>query len=151
MYELSLLSFVEEKDVPAALTILTGVFDQKPWDSIHHVYNYRGPGQPVGMANPHPTEFKDQPDVPALWKDLDRALSRQSYSLQVRHEVTKEDFGKQEATDLNADPAKLRWVDFPEPPQMVNGLEKGAITQRKKLEIWGQKNLHSLVGGKGYT
>lgn len=150
MYELSLLGFVDDKDVDRALSILSGVCAQTPWETIHHVHYYRGPGRPSGMANPSPTPTAQQKDVPALWKELDRALSRQSYHIQVRHEVSRADFGKGELTDFDADPAVLRWVDFPEPAQAVAGVEKGAVTQRKKVEIWGQKNLHSLVKGKGY-
>ena len=150
MYELSLVGFVEDKDVPSAVSILSGVCAQPPWESTHHVHFYRGPGRPSGMVNPSPTPTPLQKDVPALWKEIDRALSRQSYQIQVRHEVSRADFGKAEAVDYDADPAILRWVDFPEPAQAVVGIEKGAITQRKKVEIWGQKNLHSLVKGKGY-
>lgn len=150
MYELSLLGFVEDKDVGRAVSILSGVCAQTPWEALYHVYYYRGPGRPSGMANPSPTPTNQQKDVPALWKELDRALSRQSYHLQVRHEVSKADFGKLEPTELDVDPGVLRWVDFPDPAQTVVGIEKGAVTQRKKVEIWGQKNLHSLVKGKGY-
>ena len=151
MYELSLVGFVDDKDVPNALSVLAGVCAQTPWESIHHVHFYRGPGRPSGMANQYPTPTPHQKDVPALWKELDRALSRQSYHIQIRHEVARSSFGAAQPTDLDADPAILRWADFPEPGQTVAGVEKGAITQRKKIEIWGQKGLHSLVKGKGYT
>lgn len=151
MYELSLIGFVDDKDVANSLSVLAGVCAQTPWEAIHHVHFYRGSGRPSGMANPSPTPTHQQKDVPALWKELDRALSRQSYNIQVRHEVSRSSFGAAQLTDLDADPAILRWLDFPEPAQAVTGVEKGAVTQRKKIEIWGQKNLHSLVRGKGYT
>lgn len=150
MYELSLLAFVEDKDVPASLSILSGLCAQTPWESIHHVHFFRGPGRPSGMPNLSPTPTPQQKDVPELWKELDRALSRQSYHLQLRYEVAREDLGKERRVEFDKTPGIVRWVDFPEPAQNVIGLDKGVVTQRKKVEIWGQKNLHSVVTGRGY-
>ncbi|SPO05594.1 uncharacterized protein DNG_08281 [Cephalotrichum gorgonifer] len=151
MYELSLLAFVDDKDVPASLSVLSGLCSQSPWESIHRVHFLHGPGRPTGMPNPSPTPTNQQKDVPALWKELDRALGRQSYHLQLRYEVSKADFGKADGMDFNAAPGILRWVDFPEPAQAVPGAEKGVVMQRKKVEIWGQKNLHSVLAGNSYS
>lgn len=150
MYELSLLGFVEDKDVPASLSILSGLCAQSPWESIHHVHFFRGPPRPSGMANPSPTPTMQQKDVPALWKELDRALSRQSYHIQLRYEVAKGDFGKGDPAEFDGMAGVLRWVDFPEKPPAAMGVEKGTATQRKKVEIWGQKGLHSLMNSKNY-
>ena len=150
MYELSLLAIVASKDVPRACNVLSGLCAQEPWESIHHVHFFRGSGRPSGMANPSPTPWPQQKDIPALWKELDQALGRQSYHVQVRYEVSKGDFGSGNATDFNAAPGILRWTDFPEPPQAVAQQDKGLITQRKKIEIWGQKNLYNILTGKQY-
>jgi mediator of RNA polymerase II transcription subunit 18 len=150
MYELSLLAIVAEKDVPRACNVLSGLCAQEPWESIHHVHFFRGPGRPSGMSNPSPTPTQQQKDIPALWKELDQALSRQSYHMQVRYEVSRGDFGSGNMVDFNAAPGILRWTDFPEPPAVVASQEKGLITQRKKIEIWGQKNLYNVLMGKQY-
>lgn len=43
-------------------------------------------------------------------------------------------------SDLNAIPGILRWTDFPDPPQ-----GRPNIIQRKKVELWDQKKLLSVM------
>lgn len=46
------------------------------------------------------------------------------------------------ASNMNLDSTAgiLRWTDFPDPPQ-----GKPVLTQRKKVELWEQKNLPSIL------
>lgn len=63
------------------------------------------------------------------------------------NEVVKErDMGSgAQAVNLDELSGVLRWTDFPEPPQ-----GRPILTQRKKVEIWEQKKLPSILRDNSY-
>lgn len=50
-----------------------------------------------------------------------------------------------QAVNLDELSGVLRWTDFPEPPQ-----GRPILTQRKKVEIWEQKKLPSILRDNSY-
>lgn len=82
-------------------------------------------------------------DATFLWKEISQNLLRQSYVIQARYDIAKE---RQTAPmDLIATPGMLRWTDFPEPPH-----GRPMLTQRKKIEIWDQRNLPIVMRDNNY-
>lgn len=50
------------------------------------------------------------------------------------------------AMDLDATQGILRWTDFPDPPR-----GQPLLTQRKKVELWEQKKLPSVMRDNNHT
>ncbi|KAG7116465.1 hypothetical protein HYQ44_007084 [Verticillium longisporum] len=117
-----------------------------PWESLHRVLYFKGPSRPNGISNQNSIVKSQRKDVSGLWKDLHQQLSRQSYVIQARYEVFKDkDFGTETPADFDARAGVLRWTDFPDPPH-----KGSAVTQRKKNEIWEQRNLPSIMRDNKY-
>lgn len=142
MYELFLTALVEDSDFGAACAVLGGLCGMSPWESVHRVLYFQGPPRPVGISNQSSIDKPIRKDAGFLWKDLHQNLGRQSFVLQARYEVLKDrDMGPNAiATDLDATPGILRWTDFPDPPH-----GRPILTQRKKVELWEQKKLPSIM------
>ncbi|KXH67931.1 hypothetical protein CSAL01_01100 [Colletotrichum salicis] len=147
MYELFLTTLVDDDDIQAACSVLGGLCAMPAWQSLHRVLYFKGPGKPGGISNQTSIVKTPRKDIQMLWKDLHQQLSRQSYILQARYEVFKDkDFGPTAPeVDFNARPGTLRWTDFPDPPQV-----RSSVTQRKKTEIWDQRNLLSVMKDNNY-
>jgi mediator of RNA polymerase II transcription subunit 18, fungi type len=150
MYELCLSAMIEENDEHRAKAVFCGLcaIDQ-PWYDLHHVVFFRGPNEarPRGIFNTSSIHrFTTDKEVAMDWKDLHQNLTRQAYVIRTKYQVYQNvDFGAP-VGDFNARPGKLHWMDFPEPPQ-----GRPAITQRKKVEIWDQQNLHKVLNDNKYT
>ncbi|KAH7149082.1 mediator complex, subunit Med18 [Dactylonectria estremocensis] len=142
MYEVFLTALVEENDFGAACAVLGGLCGMSPWESVHRVLYFQGPPRPVGISNQSSIDKPIRKDVGLLWKDLHQNLARQSFVLQARYEILKDrDMSvNAPATDLDATPGMLRWTDFPDPPH-----GRPLLTQRKKVELWEQKKLPSVM------
>ncbi|KAM5352782.1 hypothetical protein ACJ41O_005504 [Fusarium nematophilum] len=142
MYELFLTALVEDSDFGAACAVLGGLCGMPPWESVHRVLYFQGPPRPVGISNQNSIDKPIRKDTGFLWKELHQNLSRQSFVLQTRYEVLKDrGMGPDAAPmDLDATPGILRWTDFPDPPH-----GRPMLTQRKKVELWDQKKLPSVL------
>ena len=147
MYELSLTALIDGKDLDAACSVLEGLCGMPPWQSVHRVLYYQGPPKPRGLSNLASVEKPARKDTAMLWKELHQSLSRQSFILQIRYEVLKDrDFGgKPGAVTLETSQGVLRWTDFPDPPH-----GRPMIIQRKKVELWDQKRLPTIMTDNGY-
>ncbi|KAE9581393.1 Mediator of RNA polymerase II transcription subunit 18 [Colletotrichum fructicola] len=148
MYELFLTTLVDDDDIQAACAVLGGLCAMPAWQSLHRVLYFKGPAKPGGISNQNSIVKTPRKDIQMLWKDLHQQLSRQSYILQARYEVFKDkDFGPTAPeVDFNTRPGTLRWTDFPDPPQ--GG--RSTVTQRKKTEIWDQRNLPAVMKDNNY-
>ena len=146
MYEVFLTAFVEDADLPAARAVLGGLCGMPAWESLSRVLYFQGTGRPSGISNQSSIE-RPVRNVALLWRELHQSLSRQSFVLQARYEVVKErDMGSgAQAVNLDELSGVLRWTDFPEPPQ-----GRPILTQRKKVEIWEQKKLPSILRDNSY-
>ena len=147
MYELFLTAFIEEADLPAACSILSGLCGMSPWESLSRVLYFQGPPRPAGISNQSSIEKPLRKDTGYLWKELHQSLSRQSYVLQARYEIVRDrDMGPgAKEVELDATPGVLRWTDFPEPPH-----GRPILAQRKKVEIWEQRKLPSILTDNKY-
>lgn len=142
MYELFLTALVEDSDFKAACSILSGLCGMPPWESVARVLYFQGPPKPSGLPNHSNLDKPIRKDSAYLLKELHQSLSRQSFILQVRYDVSKDrDMGPSAPpADLDSTPGMLRWTDFPDPPH-----GRPHITQRKKIELWEQKKLPSFM------
>ena len=147
MYELSLTAFVGHRDFDAACSIIGGLCSMPPWESLHRVLYFQGPPKPNGIANLNSVEKPVRKDTTVLWKELHQSLSRQSFIVQARYDVLKHrDFGNEAPwMDLNNTQGTLRWLDFPDPPH-----GRPMLTQRKKVELWDQKKLPTVMRENRY-
>ncbi|PHH71091.1 hypothetical protein CDD82_6758 [Ophiocordyceps australis] len=147
MYELFLTALVEPGDLEAACSVLGGLCSMTPWETISRVVYYQGPSKPNGISNQTSIDKPMRKDTALLWKDLHQNLSRQSYIVQARYDVSKQrDMGPQAmAMDLNNTPGILRWTDFPDPPH-----GRPLIIQRKFVDLWEQKKLPSVMRDNQY-
>ncbi|KAF7558426.1 hypothetical protein G7046_g5746 [Stylonectria norvegica] len=142
MYEIFLTGLVAEKDFDAARAVLGGLCGMDAWESVYRVLYFQGPPRPTGISNQASIDKPIRKENGFLWKDLHQSLSRQSFLLQTRYEVLKSrDFGlNAPATDLDSVSGTLRWTNFPDPPH-----DRPVLIQRKKVELWDQKKLSSLM------
>lgn len=150
MYEIFLTTVIPPEDIKATCSILAGLCAMPAWESLNRVLYFKGPSRPNGFSNQSSiVKAGQRKDAGALWKEMHQQLSRQSHVIQARYEVFKDkDFGNTEPADFDARPGVLRFTDFPDPPL------KGAnanLTQRKKTEIWDQKNLPSIMRDNNYV
>lgn len=147
MYEIFLTAFVEDKDYDAACSVIGGLCAMKPWESIHRILYFQGPGRPTGLSNQSSIEKPIRKTVAPLWKELHQNLSRQSFVLQARYDVLKErDMGPEgKPMELKTTPGILRWADFPDPPT-----SKTHLTQRKMVELWEQRDIPSILKDNHY-
>lgn len=147
MYELFLTALVEDKDLNTACAILSGLCGMPPWESVHRVLYFQGPPRPVGISNQSSIDKPMRKDIGFLWKELHQNLMRQSFILQARYEVLKDrDMGPNAPSmDLDAQQGILRWTDFPDPPR-----GQPLLIQRKKVELWDQKKLPSVMRDNNY-
>ncbi|KAH6684944.1 mediator complex, subunit Med18 [Plectosphaerella plurivora] len=149
MYDIFLSSIVQDEDIKATCSILSGLCAMPAWESLHRVLYFKGPARPNGISNQSSiVKTGQRKDTIALWKELHQQLSRQSYVVQARFEVFKDkDFGNATPANFDAQPGVLRWTDFPDPPQKGAG---AGVTQRKRTEIWEQRNLPSIMRDNNY-
>jgi mediator of RNA polymerase II transcription subunit 18 len=147
MYELSLTALVEDSDFAAACAVLSGVCAMPPWETRNRVLYFQGPPRASGISNQSSFEKPIRKEVAILWKELHQNLSRQSFVMQARYDILKDrDMGPAAAPmDLDAAPGILRWADFPDPPH-----GRPMITQRKKVELWDQRKLPSIMRDNHY-
>ncbi|KFH42801.1 Mediator of RNA polymerase II transcription subunit-like protein [Hapsidospora chrysogenum ATCC 11550] len=148
MYELFLTALVEDADFKAACSVLSGLCGMAPWESVTRVLYFQGPPKPSGISNHSSLEKPFRKDTAYLLKELHQSLSRQSFIIQARYEILKDrDMGPTAApADLDSTPGMLRWTDFPDPPH-----GRPNITQRKKIEVWEQKKIPTLLSDNSYT
>lgn len=143
MYEVFLTAIVDDSSFSAACAVLGGLCGMRPWQSFQRVLYFHGPPRAGGIPHQDNLEKPLRKDATFLWKELGQNLLRQSYVIQTRYEVPKD---RQTAPmDLNGTQGILRWTDFPEPPH-----GRPMLTQRKKTEIWDQKNLPTILRDNNY-
>jgi mediator of RNA polymerase II transcription subunit 18 len=145
MYELFLTALIEEGDLQAALSILTGICGMQSWHSIQRVLYFQcasATGRPTGFQNYKSLDKPLRRDTEWFLKELNAALSRQSFIMQARYDVVKDrDMGPNaKEMDFDAMSGILRWTEFPSAPQ-----GRPHITHRKKIELWEQKKIWSLM------
>ncbi|KAF4976020.1 hypothetical protein FZEAL_7276 [Fusarium zealandicum] len=147
MYELVLTALVEDHNFGAACAVLGGLCGMTPWESVQRVLYFQGPPRPVGISNQSSIDKPIRKDTGFLWKELHQNLMRQSYILQARYDVLKDrDMGPNATSmDLDTTPGILRWTDFPDPPR-----GQPLLAQRKKVELWDQKKLPSVMRDNNY-
>lgn len=133
---------VDDRDFSTACSILGGVCAMEPWQSINRVLYYQGPPKPSGLSNQSSIEKPVRKNTAPLWKELHQNLTRQSFIVQARYDILKDrDMGSSATPmDINTTGGTLRWTDFPDPPH-----GKPVLTQRKKVELWDQKNIPSVL------
>ncbi|ODA77416.1 hypothetical protein RJ55_07045 [Drechmeria coniospora] len=137
MYQLFLTATVEEGDFQAACAVLGGFCAMAPWQTVDRVLYFQGPPRPTGMSNQNSIEKPMRKDVAFLYKDLHQNLSRQSFILQARYDVSKDrHMGPQaEPLDLETSAGILRWNDFPDPPRGIPLLMQRKLVELFKTEI----------------
>ncbi|KAF9772497.1 hypothetical protein IL306_009801 [Fusarium sp. DS 682] len=142
MHEIFLTALIEDKDFSSACAVLGGLTNMDPWQSIQRVLYFQGPQRPMGISNQSSIEKPIRNNTGFLWKELHQNLTRQSFILQTRYDVLKDrDMGvNAPPMDLDAMQGVLRWTDFPDPPR-----GQPLLTQRKKVELWDQKKLPSVM------
>ncbi|KAJ4042840.1 hypothetical protein NW763_011660 [Fusarium oxysporum] len=148
MHEIFLTALIEDKDFTSACAVLGGLTNMDPWESIQRVLYFQGPQRPMGISNQSSIEKPIRNNTGFLWKELHQNLTRQSFILQTRHDVLKDrDMGANAPPmDLDATQGILRWTDFPDPPR-----GQPLLTQRKKVELWDQKKLPSIMRDNNHT
>ncbi|CAF3615900.1 hypothetical protein SNK03_003890 [Fusarium graminearum] len=149
MHEIFLTALIEDKDFAGACSVLGGLTNMDPWESIQRVLYFQGPPRPMGIFNQSSIKKPiSPPNTGFLWKELHQNLTRQSFILQTRYDVLKDrDMGTNApAMDLDATQGVLKWTDFPDPPR-----GQPLLTQRKKVELWEQKMLPSLMRDNNHT
>ncbi|KAI1015835.1 hypothetical protein LB505_003945 [Fusarium chuoi] len=142
MHEIFLTALIEDKDFTSACAVLGGLTNMDPWQSIQRVLYFQGPQRPTGISNQSSIEKPIRNNNGFLWKELHQNLTRQSFILQTRYDLLKDrDMGADASPmDLDATQGILRWTDFPDPPR-----GQPLLTQRKKVELWDQKKLPSVM------
>lgn len=150
MYELFLTALIEGVDVEPACAILSGVCGMQPWHSTERVLYFQGPARPAGMGNLNSLgpSIRDRQNRKAhQFKELHQKLSKESFILQTRFDVSKDThLGPSAAPmDLNSSAGILRWTDFPDPTH-----NRPHLTSRGKVEIWDQPGLMTVMGDNQY-
>ncbi len=76
-------------------------------------------------------------------------LIRQPYVVRAKYNVSKDiDFGWDfPPYDLNSKEGILHWADLPDPPHSA----RPQMTVRKKVEIWHQANIPTILADNKYT
>jgi mediator of RNA polymerase II transcription subunit 18 len=148
MHEIFLTALIEDKDFGATCDVLGGLTNMDPWEAVQRVLYFQGPSQPKGISNQASIEKPLRKDTGFLWNQLHQNLTRQSYILQTRYDVLKDRHMGPDASamDLDATQGMLRWTDFPDPPR-----GQPLLTQRKKVELWEQKKLPSVMRDNNHT
>lgn len=146
MYELFLTGIVDDAELDKAKDVFGALCRMTPYRSVNRVLYYQGPPRPGGMANLSALGKPIRKEIGMLWKELHQTLTRQSYILQARYEVVNNRDGPiAPPLDLDATPGILRFTDFPDPPR-----GQPLITQRKKVEIWEQQKLPTIMAANNY-
>lgn len=151
MYELFLTALIEGVDLDPACAILSGVCGMQPWHSTERVLFFQGPYRPSGLANLNSLgpSIRDRNNRKVhQFKELHQKLSKESFVLQTRYDVSKDtQMGPEAAAmDLNSTPGILRWTDFPDPPH-----NRPHLTSRGKVEIWDQPGLMAMMADNQFT
>ncbi|KAF4452435.1 hypothetical protein F53441_4715 [Fusarium austroafricanum] len=148
MHEIFLTALVEDKDFSSACAVLGGLTNMDPWESVQRVLYFQGPQRPMGFSKMNSIEKPVRKDIGFLWKELHQNLTRQSFILQTRYDVLKDrDMGPSASPmDLDTTQGVLRWTDFPDPPR-----GQPLLTQRKKVELWEQRKLPSVLRENSHT
>lgn len=124
----------------------------QPWHSTERVLFFQGPSRPAGMANLNSLgpSIRDRNNRKAhQFKELHQKLSKESFVLQTRYDVSKDTQMGASAVpmDLNNTAGILRWTDFPDPPHN----RPPHLTSRGKVEIWDQPGLMTVMMDNQYT
>ncbi|KAH7261759.1 mediator complex, subunit Med18 [Fusarium tricinctum] len=148
MHEIFLTALIEDKDFGATCDVLGGLTNMDAWEAVQRVLYFQGPSQPKGISNQNSIEKPLRKDTGFLWNQLHQNLTRQSYILQTRYDVLKDRHMGPDASTMDLDTTQgiLRWTDFPDPPR-----GQPLLTQRKKVELWEQKKLPSVMRDNNYT
>jgi mediator of RNA polymerase II transcription subunit 18 len=170
MYELFLTAFVNDVDFDNARSILSSYCWSDPNPRLWRVFHFAGPPQPKPLAKRNningirpaadpfmfglPGAEPLMPQVGAYvdpaWKELSDIVKKQSYIVSARYQVSKAiDFGAEagappQQKPLAATPGALFWSEIPDPASVAGG--QSLVMQRKKIEIWDQLNLPSVLG-----
>lgn len=165
MYELFLTAFVNDVDFDNARSILSSYCWSDPNPRLWRVLHFTGPAQPKPLAKrnningirPAPDPFMfglpgAEPLMPQVstyvdpaWKDFSDIVKKQSYIVTARYQVSKAiDFGGgPQQRPLPATPGALFWSEIPDPASVAGG--QSLVMQRKKIEIWDQLNLPTVL------
>lgn len=169
MYELFLTAFVNDVDFDNARSILSSYCWSDPNPRLFRVFHFAGPAQPkplakrnningirpapdpfmFGLPNAEPLQSQPGAYVDPAWKELSDIIKKQSYIVTARYQVSKAvDFGAEagapQQKSLAAMPGALFWSEIPDPASVAGG--QSLVMQRKKIEIWDQLNLPTVLG-----
>ncbi|KAI1485648.1 mediator complex, subunit Med18 [Biscogniauxia mediterranea] len=143
MRELFLTATVPASDFDVACAIFQGLTWMTARQTAYRILYFAG--QPVPKGLPNMRNLRMTPLAP-LWNELSRQLSRSSYVLQTRYEVSPTaDFGKDTGMDFNNSKGTLLWTDLPDP------LRDTPIISRKKVEIPDQTFLPTILADNSHT
>ncbi|KKA29690.1 hypothetical protein TD95_001357 [Thielaviopsis punctulata] len=145
MLELFLTAIIDPEDEPKARAVLKGLCARSGYETYTRSLHFQGPARPTAMSNLSSADKSSKSWAAAapFWKALQIATTKRSYNIELRYEIPYDGFGPRPApVDYNALDGILRFVDFPDPPAPSTNR---AITARKKVEIWGQKNLPRVL------
>lgn len=151
MLELFLTAAIDPEDEPKARAVLKGLCARDGYETYTRSLRFQGPARPTAMANLAAADKtpKTWQAAAPLWKNLQTAVTKQSYQIELRYEIPYDGFGARATpVDYDAQEGILRFVDFPDPPAPSSNR---AITARKKVEIWGQKNLPRVLQDNGHA
>ncbi|KAJ0124766.1 rna polymerase ii mediator complex subunit [Diaporthe amygdali] len=165
MYELFLTAFINDVDFDNARSILSSYCWSDPSSRIYRVFHFAGPAQPralakrnningirpapdpfmFGLPGAEPLQAQMGPYIDQGWKELSDIVKKQSYIVTVRYEVSKtSDFGGTGPhKQLTTTPGALFWTEIPDPASVAGG--QSLVMQRKKIEIWDQLNLPTVL------
>ena len=158
MHELFLTAVVPDADIERAKALLQGLSGMTARGSVHRVLYFAGPPQPRGLAVKRAIPQPIQPAQGRLWSELHQQMLRQSFVLQARYPVNRDELGAAPAASpgsaailSGAALGTLRWTDIPDPTggSSATGIQRLA-TQRKKVELADTRNLPTILTDNGY-
>ncbi|KAL1889747.1 hypothetical protein Sste5346_008735 [Sporothrix stenoceras] len=158
MHELFLTAVVPDVDIERAKALLQGLSGMTARGTVHRILYFAGPPQPRGLAVKRAIPQPIQPAQGRLWAELHQQMMRQSFVLQARYPVNRDELGATPAASpgaaaiLNGSaPGTLRWTDIPDPTGGSSATEiMRMITQRKKVELADTRNLPAILTDNGY-
>lgn len=158
MHELFLTAVVPDVDIERAKALLQGLSGMTARGTVHRILYFAGPPQPRGLSVKRAIPQPIQPAQGRLWAELHQQMSRQSFVLQARYPVNRDELGAEPAASpgaaaiLNGSAqGTLRWTDIPDPTGGSNatGIMR-MVTQRKKVELADTRNLPTILTDNGY-
>ncbi|ERT03310.1 uncharacterized protein SPSK_09479 [Sporothrix schenckii 1099-18] len=160
MHELFLTAVVPDTDIERAKALLQGLSGMTARGTVHRILYFAGPPQPRGLAVKRAIPQPIQPAQGRLWTELHQQMVRQSFVLQARYPVNRDELGAAPGPATSPGAAAilsgaaqgtLRWTDIPDPTggSSATGITR-LVTQRKKVELPETRNLPAILTDNGY-